>query len=83
MTTITFRWNTGKIELAAEAVLRMSATQLARLVKTATANAEEVKAELSAYLQGEIDKLYLLDIDHGDDVMIENRGTINKTIELG
>ena len=33
--------------------------------------------------EGEIDKLYLLDIDHGDDVMIENRGTINKTIELG
>ena len=33
--------------------------------------------------EGEIEKLYLLDIDCGDDVMIENKGTIAKTIELG
>ena len=33
--------------------------------------------------EGEIDKLYLLDIDHGNDVMIEDRGIINQTIELG
>lgn len=55
--TITFRWNTGKIELAACAVLDMTAAYLARLVKTATVNADEVKAELSAYIQSEIDKL--------------------------
>ena len=55
--TITFRWNTGNIEIAACAVLDMSAAYLARLVKTATANADEVKTELSAFIQGEIDKL--------------------------
>lgn len=33
--------------------------------------------------QGEIDKLYLLDIDHGEDVRIDNKGTIKKIVELG
>ena len=33
--------------------------------------------------EGEIDKLYLLDIDCGDDVMIDNKGAINKIVELG
>lgn len=55
--TITFKWNTGNIEIAACAVLDMTAAYLARLVKTATANADEVKTELSAFIQGEIDKL--------------------------
>lgn len=55
--TITFRWSTGNIEIAACAVLDMSAAYLARLVKTATVNADEVKTELSAYIQSEIDKL--------------------------
>ena len=55
--TITFKWATGNIEIAACAVLDMTAAYLARLVKTATVNADEVKAELSAYIQSEIDKL--------------------------
>lgn len=55
--TITFKWNTGNIEIAACAVLDMTAAYLARLVKTATVNSDEVKADLSAYIQSEIDKL--------------------------
>ena len=55
--TITFRWDTGKIEIAACTVLDMTATQLTRLVKTATENAEEVKDQIAAYIQSEIDKL--------------------------
>ena len=55
--TITFKWNTGNIEIAACAVLDMTATQLKTLVKTATANAEEVKNQIAEYIQSEIDKL--------------------------
>ena len=55
--TITFKWNTGNIEIAACAVLDMTATQLKALVKTATANAEEVKNQIAEYIQSEIDKL--------------------------
>lgn len=55
--TITFKWNTGNIEIAACAVLDMTATQLKNLVKTATANAEEVKNQIAEYIQSEIDKL--------------------------
>ena len=55
--TITFKWTTGNIEIAACAVLDMSATQLKNLVKTATANAEEVKNQIADYIQSEIDKL--------------------------
>lgn len=55
--TITFRWNTGKIELAACAVLDMTAAQLSKLVKTATANAEEVKQQISDYISAEIENL--------------------------
>ena len=33
--------------------------------------------------EGEIEKLYLLDVESGDDVTIENRGVIRNTIELG
>ena len=55
--TITFKWNTGNIEIAACAVLDMTATQLKALVKTATANAEEVKNQIADYIQSEIDKL--------------------------
>ena len=33
--------------------------------------------------EGEIEKLYLLDVECGDDVMIDNRGEIRKTITLG
>ena len=55
--TITFRWSTGNIEIAACAVLNMSAVQLKNLVKTATANAEEVKNQIADYIQSEIDKL--------------------------
>lgn len=55
--TITFKWATGNIEIAACAVLDMTATQLKALVKTATANAEEVKNQIAEYIQSEIDKL--------------------------
>lgn len=55
--TITFKWATGNIEIAACAVLDMTATQLKTLVKTATANAEEVKNQIADYIQSEIDKL--------------------------
>ena len=55
--TIIFRWNTGKIELAACAVLDMTAAQLSKLVKTATANAEEVKNQISDYISAEIENL--------------------------
>ena len=55
--TITFKWATGNIEIAACAVLDMTATQLKALVKTATANAEEVKNEIAKYIQSEINKL--------------------------
>lgn len=55
--TITFRWSTGNIEIAACAVLDMTASQLKNLVKTATANAEEVKNQIADYIQSEIDKL--------------------------
>ena len=33
--------------------------------------------------QGEIDKLYMLDVDAGDDVVIDNQGTINTIKEIG
>ena len=33
--------------------------------------------------EGEIEKLYLLDVECGDDVMIDNRGEIRKIITLG
>ena len=33
--------------------------------------------------EGEIEKLYLLDIESGDDPTIENRGTIRSIVELG
>ncbi len=33
--------------------------------------------------EGVIDRLYLTDIDCGDSVMLENRGTVGKTVELG
>ena len=33
--------------------------------------------------EGEIDRLYTLDLDVGDDVIIDNRGTIHKTVDLG
>ena len=55
--TITFRWSTGNIEIAACAVLDMSAAQLKNLVKTATANAEEVKNQIAEYITSEIEKL--------------------------
>lgn len=55
--TITLRWNTGCMELVPSALLTLSAAQLAKIVKQATINAEEVKAQISAYIQGEIDKI--------------------------
>ena len=55
--TITFRWNTGNIEIDACAILNMSAVQLKNLVKTATANAEEVKNQIAEYITSEIEKL--------------------------
>lgn len=55
--TFTFKWNTGKIEIAACAVLKMNATQLKSMVKTATENAEEVKEQIREYIHGEIQKL--------------------------
>lgn len=33
--------------------------------------------------EGEIEKLYLLDIESGDDVVMENRGVIRNTVNLG
>lgn len=52
--TITFRWNTGKIELAACTIPSMTAAQLSALVKTATANAEEVKQQIAEYINEQI-----------------------------
>ena len=33
--------------------------------------------------EGEIEKLYLLDIESGDDVVMENRGVIRNIVNLG
>lgn len=52
--TITFRWSTGKIELAACTIPSMTAAQLSALVKTATANAEEVKQQIAEYINEQI-----------------------------
>ena len=55
MATFTFKWDTGKIELAAEAVLAMPAAQLSTFIKTATVNREEVKAEIAAFIASELE----------------------------
>ena len=55
MATFTFKWDTGKIELAAEAVLAMPAAQLSTFIKTATVNREEVKAEIAAFIAAELE----------------------------
>lgn len=52
--TITLKWYTGCMEIIDSAILNMRPAQLSQIVKTATENAEEAKAQIAAVINEEI-----------------------------
>ena len=52
--TITLKWYTGRMEIIDSAILNMRPAQLSQIVKTATENAEEAKAQIAAVINAEI-----------------------------
>lgn len=52
--TITLKWYTGRMEVIDSAILNMRPAQLSQIVKTATENAEEAKAQIAAVINEEI-----------------------------
>lgn len=51
---ITLKWYTGRMEIIDNAILNMRPAQLSQIVKTATENAEEAKAQIAALINEEI-----------------------------
>ena len=51
---IALKWYTGRMEIIDSAILNMRPAQLSQIVKTATENAEEAKAQIAAVINAEI-----------------------------
>ena len=61
---ICFKWETGQIITFLSYVLYMTPTELKKFIKAATVNGDEVKAEISAFLSGQLEAKTAKDFDN-------------------